>query len=148
MSSSGLDIRLNGRVIAYNLFKEVWNRERHNMYNHLLVIVDVVTDIPERLPPTRTSKNGLRQGNSRLEAIYEWVRRHLPTPPNVITEDPEERDLFEELRNQKNFHIPDPKTVLTEQYVFTTIGEKVRVDLYLANGDRVWLYEGKKINQQ
>lgn len=144
MSSSGLEIRLNGRVLEHNLFKEVWNRERHNMYNHLLVIVDVITDDLQRLPPTRTSKNGLRQGDPRLEALYEWVRRHLPTPKKEISEVADEEDLFEELKNQKNFHIPDPKTVLTEQYVFESLDEKVRVDLYLAETDRVWIYEGKK----
>lgn len=144
MSSSGLEIRLNGRVLANNLFKAVWNRERHNMYNHLLVLVDVISDDPERLPATRTSKNGLRKGDPRLEALYEWVRRHLPSPKKEIPEATDEKDLFEELRNQKNFHIPDPKTVEIEQYVFEAFNEKVRVDLYIAETNRVWVYEGKK----
>lgn len=144
MSTSGLEIRLNGRVLAYNLFKEVWNKEKHNMYNHLLVTVDIVSDKPDRLPPTRTSKNGFRQGDPRLEALYDWVRRHMPNPPKEIADVNDERDLFDELQNQKNYHVPDPKTVLTEQFVFTAIGERIRVDLYLAYSDKVIIYEGKK----
>lgn len=146
MSSSGLEIRINGRVLAHNLFKEVWNRERHNMYNHLLVMVDLISDRPERLPPTRTSKNGLRQGDPRLEALFSWVLRHLPNPPKEINEAQDERDLFQELFNQKKFHVPDPKTVLLEQYVFTSLDERIRVDLYLAYQENVRLYEGKKDN--
>jgi hypothetical protein len=144
MSSSGLEIRINGRVLAHNVFKDVWHIEKHNIYNHLLVIVDIVSADPARLPATRTSKNGLRQGDRLLEALYTWVRRHMPTPPKRIQDDPVERDLFEELLNRKKFHVPDPKTVLTEQHVYQTIGEKVRVDMYLAYNDSVILYEGKK----
>jgi len=144
MSSSGLEIRINGRVLAYNLFKEVWNKERHNMYNHVLVIIDIISDKPERIPPTRTSKNGFRQGDPRLEAVYNWVRRHLPNPPKEISQATNEKDLFEELKNQKKYHIPDPKTVETEQDVFATLNEKVRIDLYVAVGEKTYVYEGKK----
>lgn len=144
MSSSGLEIRINGRVLEHNLFKDVWHLERHNMYNHLLVTVDIISEHPDRLPGTRTSKNGLRQGDPLLEALYEWVRRQMPTPKKKIQEDPEERDLFEELANRKRVHVPDPKVVETEQCVFNTIGERVRVDLYLTYGDSAILYEGKK----
>jgi hypothetical protein len=144
MSSSGLEIRINGRVLEHNLFKEVWHLERHNMYTHLLVTVDIISVHPDRLPATRTSKNGLRQGDPLLEALYEWVRRQMPAPKKKIQEDPEERDLFEELANRKKVHIPDPKVVETEQYVFNTLGERVRVDLYMTYGDSVILYEGKK----
>lgn len=144
MSTSGLEVRLNGRVIAYNLFRTVWNLERHNMYNHVLVIVDIRSDDLRRLPPTRTSKNGFRQGDARLEALYEWVRRRMPTPPRDIGQAYHEADLFDEVENHKRLHIPEPKVVTREQDVFTRLGEKVRVDLYVAFGSEVWLYEGKK----
>lgn len=144
MSSSGLEVRLNGRVLEYNSFKAVWNRERHNMYNHFLVTLDLISDNRNRLPATRTSKNGLRQGDPLLENLYEWVRRKMPEPKKNIQEDPGERDLFEELANRKKTHVPDPKTVSTEQCVFTSLNERVRVDMYLSYGDSLILYEGKK----
>lgn len=144
MSSSGLEVRLNGRLLEHNVFKDVWAIERHNMYNHFLVTIDVVSSDSKRLPPTRTSKNGLRKGNPLLEELYKWVRHHMPVPPKDIASDPGERDLFEELAKLKRDHVPEPKTVKTEQHVFTTLGENVRVDLYLAYGKTLILFEGKK----
>lgn len=142
---SGLEIRQNGRLIDYNIFVEVWGKEPHNMYNHVLVIVDVESDDPARLPSTRTSKNGYRQGDPRLVAIYEWVRRHMPELPKDVSQAVDEGDLFDELKNHKNLHVPEPKTVEREQKLFTSLGEtKVRADLYLAYGNELHLYEGKK----
>lgn len=37
MSSSGVEIRINGRLIRYNQFKEIWDIEKHNSYNYLLI---------------------------------------------------------------------------------------------------------------
>lgn len=144
MSSSGLEIRINGRALEHNLFKEVWGRERHNMYNHLLVVVDLLSDKPERLPPTRTSKNGLRQGDPRLEALYQWVHDNMADPPRNIGAVWNETDLFDMLRKNREIVFPDPKVVTTEQKVFTSLNEKVRVDMYLSWGQQLWLYEGKK----
>jgi len=144
MSSSGLEIRLNGRVLCYNLFREVWDLQPHPMYNHLLVCVDILSDDPDRLPATRTSKNGLRQGDSRLGELLRWVKQMMPVPERRVEYAADELDLFKELKQHKSRHVPDPKTVDTEQYVFTTLDEKVRVDLYMAHAGQVWLYEGKK----
>ncbi len=142
---SGLEIRQNGRLIENNIFTEVWGKEPHNMYNHILVIVDIVSDVPERLPFTRSSKNGYRQGDPRLIAVYDWVRRHMPELPKDIGYAVDETDLFDELKNHKNLHVPDPKTVEREQKLFTSLGEtKIRADLYLAYGKQLHLYEGKK----
>jgi hypothetical protein len=142
---SGLEIRQNGRLIDNNIFFEVWGREPHNMYNHLLVIVDIEADDRTKLPPTRTSKNGYRQGDPRLTAVYEWVRRHMPDPPKEIGQAVGEADLFDELKNHKQLHVPEPKTVKREQGLFTSVGEtRVRADLYLSYGTELHLYEGKK----
>jgi len=144
MSSSGLEIRLNGRVLAHNLFKEVWNREPHNMYNHVLVQVDVVSDKRAALPSTRTSKNGLREGDPRLEKLIEWVRLKMPEPPRDVGRSQDEKDLFEILRALKEKHIPDPKKVITEYNVYTSIATKIPVDMYVHHKDVVTIYEGKK----
>lgn len=144
MSSSGLEIRLNGRVLAYNLFKDVWGIERHNMYNHLLVQVDVRSHDLAALPSTRTSKNGLREGDPRLEKLYEWVRNKMPDPPREPANAQDERDLFEMLRQEKQTHVPEPKTVTTEQNVYQSIQARVPIDLYLHYGNSIDIYEGKK----
>ena len=144
MSSSGLEIRINGRIIIYNLFKEVWGIERHNMYNHLLVAVDLISDNQNALPMTRTSKNGLREGDERFENLLTWVRLKMPTPREDIQGAYDEEDLFKKLEKSKNIHLPDPKTVSREQNVYKNIKAKIPVDLYVHYSDQVIIYEGKK----
>lgn len=144
MSSSGLEIRLNGRVLSYNLFKEVWGIERHNMYNHLLVMVDVISNKKDALPSTRTSKNGLREGDGKLEKLYEWVRLKMPEPRKDIQGAQDEADLFDELEKQKKIHLPDPKTVTREQNVYKSIKAQIPIDLYVHYQNNVIIYEGKK----
>lgn len=60
-SSSGVEIRINGRAIEYNIFEEIWCRAKHNIYNSLLIQLDLQSRDSRRLPETRTSKNGLRK---------------------------------------------------------------------------------------
>lgn len=144
MSSSGLEIRVNGRLLEKNLFKSVWEIEPHNRYNHLLVIVDLRSTHSERLPVTRTSKNGFRQGDEKFISLIEWVRRKMPDPPRDLSNAYNEHDLFVELLDMKQLHVPDPKTVKREQKVFQTIQEQIAIDLYLHHGSDLILYEGKK----
>lgn len=144
MSSSGLEIRINGRVMAYNLFKEVWGIERHNMYNHFLVRIDIISDDPNRLPITRTSKNGLREGCGKLEKIYEWVLHHMPTPKEDIGGAQDEGDLFDELKKHLVALYPDPKTIEREMNVYKCIKTKIPIDLYVSYLDKVIIFEGKK----
>lgn len=144
MSSSGVEIRLNGRVLAYNLFKEIWGIERHNKYNYLLIQIDLISSDSKRLPSTRTSKNGLREGDEKLEKLYQWILGHLKNPVGSIIDIENEKDLFEKLEKQKNVHLPSPKTVTREQKVYNNIKEKVRIDLYIKTKDDVIIYEGKR----
>lgn len=144
MSTSGVEIRLNGRLITYGLFKEIWGIEKHNSYNYLLIKLDVKSDNPNFLPTTRTSKNGIRKGDTKLEALYSWVKGYLPTPQKNIREIDHEVDLFEELCKMKNIHLPDPKNVTTEQKVFREIKDSVRIDLYEKTNSGVKIYDGKK----
>lgn len=144
MSSSGVEIRINGRVLSYNLFKEIWGIERHNKYNYLLISIDIVSDNRNALPTTRTSKNGLREGDEKLEKLYEWIREYLHTPRGNIDDVDDEEDLFKTLEDIKNKQLPDPKIVSRQQKVYRNIKENVRIDLYVKTNDNVVIYEGKK----
>jgi hypothetical protein len=144
MSSSGVEIRINGRVLAYNLFKEIWGIERHNKYNYLLISIDVISDDRSALPTTRTSKNGIREGDEKLEKLYKWIREYLHTPKGNIADVDDEDDLFEKLEDIKNKQLPDPKIVNRQQSVYRNIKENVRIDLYVKTSDNVVIYEGKK----
>lgn len=144
MSTSGVEIRLNGRVIATNLFKEVWDIEKHNSYNYLLVRLNLISDNPDFLPTTRTSKNAIRKGDKKLEDLFGWVRRHIQEPQKSLKDIDHEVDLFKKLEDLKNKHLPDPKTVKTELKVFRKIKESIRIDLYVSSPAGVVIYEGKK----
>lgn len=77
MSSSGVEIRINGRLIAYNLFKEIWGIEKHNSYNYLLIKIDIISDDRKKLAVTRTSKNGIRKGDEKLEKVLNGLGHML-----------------------------------------------------------------------
>lgn len=144
MSSSGLEIRINGRLMEHNLFKEVWGIERHNMFNHLLIQVDIQSKNILALPQTRTSKNGLREGDGKFEALLNWVLQKMPEPRKDLEGAHHESDLFEELEKYKKLHIPGTKIVTREQNVYKNINEKIPIDLYIHYQNSVIIYEGKR----
>jgi hypothetical protein len=150
MSSSGVELRFNGRVICYNLFKEIWGIEKHNSYNYLLITLDLKSDNKNALPQTRTSKNGLREGDSKLESLYSWIRSNLNQPAKDVSLSDHETDLFEQLQQNMLQYNPDPNKVIeTEMHVFTSTGDKrdkVRIDLYEKTSYGITIYEGKKEN--
>mgnify|MGYP006286364869 CR=1 FL=1 len=144
MSTSGVEIRLNGRAIICNLFKEVWNIEKHNSYNYLLIKINMISDNPDYLPSTRTSKNGIRKGDEKLEAVFEWIRSLIGTPTKNMRDIDHEIDLFEKLQELKEKQLPDPKKISTEENVFREVKERIRIDLYEKTSNGVVIYEGKK----
>lgn len=148
MTSSGVEIRLNGRVICYNLFKEIWGIEKHNSFNSFLVILDLISNNSKALPKTRTSKNGLREGDPHLEKLFEWIKKKVPKPIKDSNYADHEIDLFNLLCENKNKYNPDPnKTISTERTVFNNTGsdkDKVRIDLFEDTMGQLTIYEGKK----
>ena len=150
MSSSGVEIRINGRMLRYNLFKDIWGIEKHNSYNHLLIIVNVKSKHKDRLPTTTTSKNGLRQGDAKLDRLYEWIRSYMSDPVKNDSLIDHETDKFETLcKNLKKYNKTKNKVVDTEKFVFTRTGnrkDRQRVDLYTKIGNEITVYEGKMYN--
>jgi hypothetical protein len=144
MATSGVEIQVNGRVMATNLFPEIWRIERHNAYNHFLAILNLKSDELERLPKTRTAKNGIRSGDEKLEKLFEWIRQIHPKPEKKLTGSISEKELVRNLADKKERHLPDTSRVEAEFEVFDTIDSPVPVDLYVFDGREVTLYEAKK----
>ena len=144
-ASSGAEIRINGRMLENNVFEEIWGKAQHNSYNSLLIQIDLISDNKKALPITRTSKNGLRDGEPKFDKLCEWIRTLMPDPAKDTSTHyvQNERELFEKLQEQKDIHLPDPHTVLTEKYAFASIDERVRIDLYVGTNEGVTIYEGK-----
>lgn len=144
ISSSGLEIRINGRVLEYNLFKEVWDIEAHNHWNHLLVRVDIISNNRKALPTTTTSKNGIRQGDPKFNELTKWVRNKMVDPPKKIENSQDEADLVNELEKFKKIHSPTNSVIKREMNVFKTIKDKIPMDLYVQVGSDIVIYEAKK----
>lgn len=145
MSTSGVEIRINGRLLMFNLFKEIWEIENHPSYNHFLVKINLLSEDRGKLPRTRTSKNGIRSGDEKLEQLYDWIKMTHPNPHKETSGAVSEKELVKELADLKEKHIRAPtKHIEPEFEVFTKINSPVSVDLYVYDGKEVVLYEAKK----
>lgn len=148
MYSSGVEIRINGRVLCHSIFKEIWNKEKHNSYNNLLIIVNLISNDLKKLPKTRTSKNGLREGDRLLDKLYEWIRSNMKDPVKDSSCAKQEIELFEIFSDNYQRYNEDKNLVISlEQYVFTHTEnpkDRVRLDCYCKTSDGVTIYEGKK----
>ncbi|MFZ1700228.1 MAG: ATP-binding protein [Pyrinomonadaceae bacterium] len=145
MSTSGVEIRINGRVMDANIFKEIWELENHPMYNHFLAIINLVSSDRDTLPKTRASKNGIRSGDDKLEALFQWIRSTHPTPHKDLTGAVTERELVRVLAELKDKHTRSKTKHIKQEFkVFTNIGSPVSADLYFYDGTDKVLYEAKK----
>jgi hypothetical protein len=144
-STSGVEIRINGRLMMSNIFKEIWHLENHPSYNHFLVTINLNSQNRQCLPKTRTSKNGIRSGDPKLEKLFEWIRNTHPNPPKDLANAQSERDLVKDLRDLKDKHIRSKTKHLEMDFkVFNSLNSPVSADLYVFDGKDVVLYEAKK----
>lgn len=144
-ATSGVEVRINGRIIESNLFEEVWNLEPHPLYNHLCVTLNIISDNPAALPKTRTSKNGIRLGDPKLDFLFNWLRSTYPTPDKELSATVREKELVDELKDLKEKQIRSPAKMVTDEFqVFKKLGGPVQLDLYVFDGNEIVLYEAKK----
>lgn len=145
METSGVELRINGRLLIANLFKEIWQIENHPSFNHFLVRINLISGDRAKLPKTRTSKNGIRSGDERLDKLFEWIRSTHPNPIKKLSGAVSERELVEELKKLKEKQIrAKTRRVQTDFEVFKKEGCPVQVDLYVFDGHEIVLYEAKK----
>lgn len=147
MATSGVEIRINGRLLASNLFSEIWGIEKHNSYNYILIRLNIKSENADRLPTTTTNKTGLKQDDSKLEVLYDWIRTKLPEPKRRPSLSRDEVDLFNQLKDLKLNTLKDYDPALIverEMHAFTSLQEKIRIDLYQSFQEATTIYEGKK----
>ncbi|WP_417290946.1 ATP-binding protein [Corallibacter sp.] len=148
MQTSGVEIRLNGRVIKNNILTDIWEKTyQHNRFNSFLVIIDLISDDKDSLPPTRSSKNGFKKGDYRLIGLYNWIRKYCDEP----YEDKNKRDeenLFNDLKILKKKslegYVQPPLIVETERKILKSTDESIRIDMVVAFEDKYIIYKGKK----
>jgi hypothetical protein len=146
MSSSGVEIRINGRSLAYNLFTDIWHKEKHNCYNHFIGRINVISSDRNKLPETKTAKNAFKTSDNKYEELLRWIFQKYPNIEEIEESNDSfnEVNLFRNLASNMNTYLNLNDTITTEQYVFKE-EMKLRIDLYHCSNNYVTIYEGKKI---
>ena len=146
MSSSGVEIRVNGRALVYNLFTDIWHKEKHNCFNHFIGKINLISDDKNSLPSTKTAKNAFKTSDSKYEELLRWIFQKHPNIEEIEESNDSfnEVKLFKDLAQNMKTHLSRNDTITTEQYVFQN-EMKLRIDLYHCSNNYVTIYEGKKL---
>ena len=78
--NAGLEIRLNGRVLAYGLFdNSIFGDAAHPLYNAFVFRINLLADQNNKqyIPSTKTTKSGM-QITAELLELYACVQNHCP----------------------------------------------------------------------
>lgn len=107
MSASGIQIRINGRVIESNMFGDIWRTEKHNSYNSFLGIIDLKPEPGAPRPRTVSTKNRFRRDDKEVVQLLRWIRDVLPEPPKQVQRSTNEKELADNLANILERSNPD-----------------------------------------
>lgn len=140
MTSSGVELRINGRAIEHGLFDRVWGEAIHPSQNRFLVQVDLITNNSAALPATKNTKTSFCEADPRLNKLFRWIATYVPAPPKDA--DTIEARYVKELAAKCESN-PDALRVSREEPVFQKIGLKAKVDLFVGCVNGVTIYEAK-----
>ena len=139
MASSGAEIRINGRAIQHGLYNEIWGKALHPSQNRFLAQVDILSDQAEALPDTKAAKNGLREDDEKVAALFSWIRANVPEP---FKEEGREQMLVRLLAEKKSAE-PGVLRVSTEKNLYQCLNLQIKSDLFVSSTEGVTLYEAK-----
>lgn len=139
MTSSGVEIRLNGRVIQRGLYPEIWGKALHPSQNRFLAQVNLISDCAEALPTTKAAKNAFREDDEKVTALYRWIRTNIPEPPKGESK---ERMLVHLLAEKKAAE-EGVLRVSEEKNLYQCINLQIKADLFVSSTEGVMLYEAK-----
>lgn len=139
MASSGAEIRINGRAIQHGLCSEIWGKALHPNQNRFLAQIDILSDQSAALPDTKAAKNGLREDDAKVAALFSWIRANIPEP---IKEEGREQMLVQMLAEKKSAE-PGVLRVSTEKNLYQCLNLQIKSDLFVSSTEGVTLYEAK-----
>lgn len=143
MTSSGLEIRINGRCIERGLYSKVFGRALHPSCNRFLAQIDLRSEDGAALPATETTKNAFVEGDVRTQALFRWIRANV-TQPNASRESLEHH-LVGKLTEKKAGE-PDTLRVAREEGNYRAIALQGKIDLLVSKTCGVTIYEAKARN--
>ena len=139
MASSGAEIRINGRAIQHGLCSEIWGKALHPSQNRFLAQIDILCDQAAALPNTKAAKNGLREDDAKVAALFSWIRANIPEP---IKEEGREQMLVQMLAEKKSAE-PGVLRVSTEKNLYQCLNLQIKSDLFVSSTEGVTLFEAK-----
>ena len=139
MASSGAEIRINGRAIQHGLYNEIWGKALHPSQNRFLAQIDILSDQAEALPDTKAAKNGLREDDEKVAALFSWIRANIPEP---FKEEGREQMLVRLLAEKKSAE-PGVLRVTTEKNLYQCLNLQIKSDLFVSSTEGVTLFEAK-----
>lgn len=139
MASSGAEIRINGRAIQHGLYNEIWGKALHPSQNRFLAQIDILSDQAEALPDTKAAKNGLREDDEKVAALFSWIRANIPEP---FKEEGREQMLVRLLAEKKSAE-PGVLRVSTEKNLYQCLNLQIKSDLFVSSTEGVTLFEAK-----
>ena len=139
MASSGAEIRINGRVIQHGLCSEIWEMALHPNQNRFIAQIDILSDQSAALPDTKSAKNGLREDDAKVAALFSWIRANIPEP---IKEEGREQMLVQMLAEKKSAE-PGVLRVSTEKNLYQCLKLQIKSDLFVSSTEGVTLFEAK-----
>lgn len=147
ITSSGLMVYLNGRLIQYNLFSLVWNQP-HPQFNKFLFQVDLrmVDGNRDALPIPRPDKDQMITGDPRFANFVKWIRKLCPDPRAIVStpHEKEELTLCRKLADRLEKSGTTNCVKLELPIEVKDGGTATRADVYAQMKDgRAVLYEGK-----
>ena len=139
MASSGAEIRINGRAIQHGLYNEIWGKALHPSQNRFLAQIDILSDQAEALPDTKSAKNGLREDDEKVAALFSWIRANIPEP---FKEEGREQMLVRLLAEKKSAEAGVLR-VSTEKNLYQCLNLQIKSDLFVSSTEGVTLFEAK-----
>ena len=136
MASSGAEIRINGRAIQHGLYNEIWGKALHPSQNRFLAQIDILSDQAEALPDTKAAKNGLREDDEKVAALFSWIRANIPEPFK-------EEQLLVRLLAEKKSAEAGVLRVSTEKNLYQCLNLQIKSDLFVSSTEGITLYEAK-----
>ena len=158
--SQGVEIRLNGRLLEYNVFEEIWDKKRHDVFNPFFGVINIEGEGKD-LPPTSTTKTGFIKDSPIFKELIEQIRKILPKQFYPDNQKPYWKDKIKsktknkkkpkESTKQKNAidlikKWKNPKNIFPDFKVFSGISQNICIlDVQMVNeNDEVILIENKR----
>lgn len=140
-SCSGVEIRINGRLISFKHISDIFELKDHSSQNGLVIISNIISDDNNLLPKTTTTKTGIVNGDKTYDLIKQAIVSYVGSIKELITEDKkDEKAMFEDAYKTIKDKVSYAKN---ECPVFKTINGNAKADLYIFDKNNGVVFEGK-----